>query len=211
MKVLVVDYGMGNLNSVRRSLETCGASVEVSDNPAQLATASAIVLPGVGAFSDGMASLREKGWEAPLAKAVLVDRIPLLGICLGMQLLADSGTEGGMSKGLGFVAGEVTRLQTVSGERIPHMGWNEVSFSRKSCFFDGIQDSSDFYFVHSFHFKPKKIEHVAAMTPYCGGFVSAVEAGTIFGTQFHPEKSSKAGLRLLKNFLAQARVIASSC
>lgn len=212
MNVLVVDYGMGNLNSVRRGLENCGATVEVSSDPSRLAGASAVILPGVGSFADGMRNLRSAGWEAPLRQAVLKEGVPLLGICLGMQLLADRGEEGGESKGLGFIPGEVMRLKAGAlRERIPHVGWNEVRLSRKNPVFDAIPDNTDFYFVHSFHFVPKKAEDTAATTPYCGAFVSAVASGSVFGTQFHPEKSSKMGSRLLRNFLEQAHAVARPC
>jgi glutamine amidotransferase len=211
MSVLVVDYGMGNLNSVRRAIENCGAAVNVSPDPRDLAGVSAVVLPGVGSFADGMGNLRRAGWEAPLREAVLRDGVPLLGICLGMQLLADRGEEGGDSKGLGLIAGDVIRLKAPAAERIPHVGWNQVHFAAAHPVFDGIPDGSDFYFVHSFHFIPKSAAHAAATTPYCGSFVSAVAAGPVVGTQFHPEKSSKTGSRLLRNFLEQARAVTRSC
>ena len=169
MNVLVVDYRMCNLNSVRRGLENCGASVEVSSDPSRLSEASAIVLPGVGSFADGMRNLRAAGWEAPLRQAVFKEGVPLLGICLGMQLLADRGEEGGESKGPGLIPGEVVRLKAGAlQERIPHMGWNEVRFTKKNPIFEAIPDSTDFYFVHSFHFIPKDAAHAAATTPYCG-------------------------------------------
>lgn len=197
---------MGNLGSVRRSLEVCGADVRVSGDPAEIKNASCLILPGVGSFADGMAHLKERGWIQSIRENVLEGKIPFLGICLGMQLLADEGEEGGQTCGLGLVPGRVKRFVADSVQtRIPHVGWNEVKFRQPGTLFDQIPDGSDFYFVHSYHFIPESENSVASRTPYCGGFVSAVSSGHIFGTQFHPEKSSKRGLQLLKNFLEYSR------
>ncbi len=201
MSILIIDYGMGNLASVRRAFEECGADVFISDDPADIKEAERLVLPGVGAFYDAMALLRKKGWVDAIRRAVLEEGIPILGICLGMQLMAESGVEGGESEGLGLVPGRVIRLESKDSERIPHVGWNEVHFQQKHLLFDAISDGADFYFVHSFHFVPSKPEHVLAITPYCGGFVSVVGKGSAVGVQFHPEKSSKAGFVIIKNFL----------
>lgn len=201
MTVCVIDYKMGNLGSVKRSLEECGASVTVSEDPKDLAQASHIVLPGVGAFRDGMAHLEEQGWLPHIREAVELG-VPFLGICLGMQLLAEKGFEGGESEGLGFVSGEVKRLEPDSEEvRIPHVGWNEVYPTRSSPLFNDVPSGTDFYFVHSYHFSPHDERMIIASTPYCGGFASAVAKDNVFGVQFHPEKSSKPGFQLLKNFL----------
>ena len=198
-RVLLLDYKMGNLGSVRRSLEECGADVLVSDNPKELPSATHIILPGVGAFADGMKNLEEERW-VPALKEAVSDGVPLMGICLGMQLLADKGYEGGETAGLGFIPGEVRRLES-SSERIPHVGWNEVYTTHPSSMFDSVPSGTDFYFVHSYHFVPSEDSAVVSHTPYCGGFVSAVAKENIFGVQFHPEKSSKPGFQLLKNFL----------
>ncbi len=201
MRALIVDYEMGNLGSVKRSLEECGAEVIVSKDPKDLDSASHVVLPGVGAFHDGMANLKQYGWIPTLKKAAK-DRIPILGICLGMQLLAEKGYEGGEMQGLGFIPGEVKRLTPkMPGERIPHVGWNEVHQTKTSPLFEGITSGTDFYFVHSYYFFPVNKNHAIATTPYCGNFTSAVATENIFGIQFHPEKSSKPGFQLLKNFL----------
>ena len=203
MSVLIVDYGLSNLGSIRRSLEECGAAVRVSDDPKSLKTASRVVLPGVGSFADGMANLRKGGWLTPLREAAKDEKIPLLGICLGMQLLADRGHEGGDIPGLGLLPGEVRRLEPRSyAERIPHVGWNEINPLGKSPLLDGIPDGSDFYFVHSYHFIPEYDDLVLATTPYCGKFVSAAGTDNIIGVQFHPEKSGRPGFHILANFLS---------
>lgn len=202
MSVLIVDYNLSNLGSIRRSIEECGVSPVVSNDPGKLKTASRIVLPGVGSFTDGMANLREMGWAPALREAAMEDRIPLLGICLGMQLLAEKGEEGGTVGGLKLIPGEVRRFAPEdSSTRIPHVGWNEVWKASGNHLFEGIPDGSDFYFVHSYHFIPRRKEHILATTPYCGNFVSAIGVGNIFGVQFHPEKSGRPGFQILKNFL----------
>jgi glutamine amidotransferase len=202
-KTLIVDYGMGNLGSVKRAFEECSADVFISDNPDDCFLADHIVLPGVGAFADGMAALTASGWVDALRLATQQDNIPLLGICLGMQLLADRGFEGGETPGLGLISGEVRRFVADAPEtRIPHVGWNDVNHGGKHPLFIGIPAATDFYFVHSYHFVPCNVDDTLALTPYCGSFVSAVARDTVYGTQFHPEKSSRAGFQLIRNFLA---------
>lgn len=199
---LIIDYGISNLNSVQRAFEECGADVFVSADCADCARADHIVLPGVGAFPDGMAALMAGGWVDAIRLAVLDHRIPLLGICLGMHLLADKGYEGGETPGLGLIPGEVSRLVPDHSEtRIPHVGWNEVHHSRVHPLFSGIPDGADFYFVHSYHFVTSIPDDVVGSTPYCGSFASVVARGNVFGTQFHPEKSSRYGFQLIRNFL----------
>jgi glutamine amidotransferase len=203
MSIIVIDYGMSNLGSIRRSLEECGArKIVISNEPEELRTAEKIILPGVGSFADGMANLSKEGWISVIKEEVLENRIPLLGICLGMQLLADKGFEGGEIKGLGLIPGEVRKLEKTSlNERIPHIGWNEIYSMKPSILLDKIKDGSDFYFVHSYHFITFNEENIIARTPYCGWFNSAIMHEHIFGTQFHPEKSQVMGLQVLKNFL----------
>lgn len=202
MKVVVIDYGMSNLGSISNALIECsGENVVVATDPRELFTATHIILPGVGAFKDGMDNLRKFGWESPLNKIVR-DKIPLLGICLGMQLLATSGKEGGETPGLNFIAGETHKFQATSlDEKIPHVGWNEVYPLHQSPLFEGIPAGTDFYFVHSYYFIPKNKKNILSTTPYCGRFVSSIAQDNIFGTQFHPEKSQRPGFQLLKNFL----------
>ncbi len=202
MTILVINYGMGNLGSVTRALEECGANVLVSEDPADLKSATRIVLPGVGAFKDGISRLEQAGWMSPLHHAVIENKLPILGICLGMQLFSDIGYEGGATPGLGWIPGEVTRLEPdPPGTRIPHSGWNEVHTKQESPWLSGIGSGHDFYFSHSYHVVPKNPSHTLTTTPYCGGFVSAVCKDNILGVQFHPEKSSRMGLQLLRNFL----------
>ncbi|MDD5306761.1 MAG: imidazole glycerol phosphate synthase subunit HisH [Deltaproteobacteria bacterium] len=201
MLTVVIDYGMSNLCSLTRALEECGSKVLVSEHPGDLKAATHIVLPGVGAFADGMKNLNASGFASAIREEVLGNGIPLLGICLGMQLLADTGDEGGPTAGLGLVSGAVKRLSSGEHERIPHVGWNEVFPAAGSPFFAGIPEGTDFYFVHSYHFVPTESDSIAARTPYCGGFVSAIRRLPIWGVQFHPEKSQLPGFRVLHNFL----------
>jgi glutamine amidotransferase len=201
MSVLIVDYGMGNLGSVRRAIEECGGTTFISNNPKDIEEARHIILPGVGSFSDGMKNLDQSNW-VPAIKTAVLNNIPLLGICLGMHLLADKGFENGETEGLALISGEVIPLQsTHPNERIPHVGWNEVSPNKESDLLEGIPENSDFYFVHSFHFKTTETDSIVAETPYCNSFSSVVEDGLVCGVQFHPEKSSHWGFKLLKNFL----------
>ena len=203
MKVLIINYGLGNLASVRRAFEECGADVLVSARPEDLGEAERIVLPGVGAFPDGMANLHAAGWPEKIRQALQNSSVQLLGICLGMQLLAEQGEEGSLTPGLGLIRGTVRRLRSPTTERIPHVGWNEVHPAQSSTLLSGVNAGTDFYFVHSYHFDAANQSSVLATTPYCGTFASVVREGNVWGTQFHPEKSSKPGFRLIHNFLAR--------
>ena len=157
----------------------------------------------VGAFPDAMDNLRKNGWIEELNRAVLEKETPILGICLGMQLLADKGYEVRECDGLGYIPGEIIRFtQTQEKERIPHVGWNEILKREEAPLFDGIADGTNYYFVHSYHFRVANEKNIATVTPYCGEFVSSVIKDNIVGTQFHPEKSQKAGFKLIKNFLS---------
>jgi len=204
-KVLVIDYGMGNTDSVLRAIEECGGEPVLSNSKSDFETASHIILPGVGAFQVGIKQIDDLGIKPILEEQVFKHRIPFLGICLGMQLLAEKGFENGETSGLGWIEGCVKKLErTSNNQRIPHIGWNEVNFDKKTSIFEGIEPGHDFYFVHSYHFIVNNPSHIIATTPYCGGFVSAVKKDNIFGVQFHPEKSQKMGFAVLKNFLSFA-------
>lgn len=200
---IIIDYGMGNLDSVQRALEECGATVKISNNVNEIRNATHLILPGVGAFKAGMDNLCTSGLTELISEQVKIKKVPFLGICLGMQLLADKGFEGGESPGLGFVSGEVRLLKSQKvGERIPHVGWDQVSYLKESVLFKNISENSDFYFVHSYHFVCSEQQNVIGVTKYADGFVSAVQNENIFGVQFHPEKSQKMGFQVFKNFLS---------
>lgn len=199
-RVAVIDYGMGNRRSVEKALEHVGAAVVVTREPAVIAAAEGIVLPGVGAFPRAMANLRELGLDVQLSDRVAAG-IPLLGICLGMQLLFEASSEIEPTAGLGLIPGEVARLRA-DGHRIPHIGWNEVSFTRESPLTAGLGARAPFYHVHSYACHPSDATDVLASTEYGERFATVVGRGRVFGVQFHPEKSSAAGLRMLGNFAA---------
>jgi imidazole glycerol-phosphate synthase subunit HisH len=201
--VAIVDYGMCNLDSVRRAFEELGANAFVTDDPVGLERADRIVLPGVGAFPDAMRNLRARGLDDALAKQVVDGGAPFLGVCLGMQLLATVGHEVEKTEGLRWFDADVVRLTpSTPDERVPHIGWNEVDVTADdSPLFAGIPPRADFYFVHSFHVVSRLSADVLATTPYCGGFTAAIARDNVFATQFHPEKSQAHGVRLLRNFL----------
>ena len=204
MSVLIIDYGLCNLGSVKRAFEECGASAFISEDPRDANEVSHIVLPGVGAFGDAMKNLKDAGWDVALKKNVVDQQIPLLGICLGMQLLAEKGYEGGEHKGLGLIPGEVVKLyndDTMSRFRVPHIGWNEIHKTTDHDLLSKIDSGTDFYFVHSYFFQAAAHENVLATTNYGLEFPSIIKHNKIMGVQFHPEKSSRAGFQVIRNFL----------
>lgn len=209
MRVGVIDYGVGNLGSVCRSLEELRVSPVLVDRATDLHTVDCMILPGVGNFGDCMDILRTCGWVAALQDEVQGRGKPLLGVCLGMQLLAGYGTEGSEGQasdgieGLGFVPGRVQHLATLGCRlRIPHVGWNAIEPVAATGLFDGIPAGTDFYFVHSYAFHAADRADVLATTQYDITVTAAVHRGRVWGTQFHPEKSSRAGFRVLRNFLS---------
>jgi len=198
----VIDYGMGNLLSVFHALEMVGSDVRMCRKPAELSDVDRIVLPGVGAFGDCMANLTRRGFMDALHEAVILQKKPTLGICLGMQAMARRSYEGGERLGLGWFNADVVRLKPKDPSlRVPQIGWNDVSFRPDSPLFAGIPEKPDFYFVHSFHMQCEDPGQVEASCDYGGLVTAAVRKDNIFATQFHPEKSQDYGLRLLENFL----------
>lgn len=199
----MIDYEMGNVDSVVRALEEVGANVKLTRKKCDIQNASHVVLPGVGSFNQGMAKLVGFELDNILFDEVVTRGKPFLGICVGMQLLASSGTENEQVKGLGWLPGKVVKLKPrKANERIPHLGWNEVIHSQpESPLFEGIRSGLDFFFANGYHFLCEDMNNVMSTTPYCGGFVSSVVKNNIFGVQFHPEKSQKGGLTLLRNFV----------
>lgn len=196
--IAIVDYGMGNLRSVQKGFEHAGVSdIVVTPDPAVVAAADGIVLPGVGAFRDAAATLRDSGLRDVVLERTAAG-VPFLGICLGMQLLAQVGMEDGEWAGLGAIPGVCERLP--GGVKVPHIGWNTVTYPRETRLFDGIPEGTAFYFVHSYHLRPVDPSWVLGATTYGIEFAAAVGRGDMYAVQFHPEKSSAAGLRLLGNF-----------
>lgn len=201
MRVAIVSYGMGNIGSVRRAMEDLGADVSLAEHPAALFEADRIILPGVGAFGECMARLDAAGFVEPLQRVVRDGR-PLLGICVGMQMLAECSEEYGEHAGLGLIPGRVCRLDALGCTlRLPHMGWNDLAFSLDQPLFESIATGSDVYFVHSYGLDPQSTDSTCATSDYGVALVAAVRRGNVFGTQFHPEKSSRVGRRVLRNFL----------
>jgi imidazole glycerol-phosphate synthase subunit HisH len=196
----VIDYGMGNLRSVLNALEHLGADACLISTPDAAGEADRLVLPGVGAFGRGMANLAARGFADELGRLTEEGR-PLLGICLGMQLLATTGTEHGAHEGLGLIPGVVRRLDAGS-LRIPHVGWNGLQPRSSNGLLAGLSADPTFYFVHSYEFQPDDPNAVTATTDYGGDVVACVQRGAVFGVQFHPEKSQADGMRLLGNFMA---------
>lgn len=201
--VVVIDYNMGNVRSVWKAFEYLGAKVIVSNSLEDIKKADRLVLPGVGAFGEGMENLKKLGIIEALEEEVIKNNKPFLGICLGMQLLAKDSEEFGFHKGLGWIDGSVKKLEPGSNFKIPHVGWNEIKIIDEACpIFSGITQKSAFYFVHSFHFIPERKENIKAVCDYGQEFVAAIQKENIFATQFHPEKSQMPGLKILENFLA---------
>lgn len=201
--IAVVDYGMGNLRSLSNALESVGADVNVTSRAEDLRLAERIVLPGVGAFGDAALALRNRGLADVLADEVQRGRKPLLGICLGMQLLARTSCEHGMHEGLGWIDADVVRLPSYPGIKVPHVGWNAVQFDPGDWLFRGIRAAeSNFYFVHSFHMSCRNHSDIVGMAGHGIQFAAAVRSGNVVATQFHPEKSQDNGLRLLSNWVA---------
>jgi imidazole glycerol-phosphate synthase subunit HisH len=201
--IAVVDYGMGNLHSVRHALEYLGADVVMATTPAQLHESERIVLPGVGAFAECVSNLRASGLVDALEVEVLAHRKPMLGICVGLQVLAREGAEHGTHAGLGWFAGSVLPLDVGDADaKVPHTGWNDIEIRVEHPLFAGLRNDRSFYFTHSYHFVPDQRELVVATCTHGAAITAAVGRDNVFAAQFHPEKSQRNGLRLLENFLS---------
>lgn len=201
--IAIIDYGAGNLRSVRNAFVHLGAEVITASSPAQLAGADKVVLPGVGAFGAGIDTLRQAGFEEPIKRAAGAGT-PILGICLGLQYLFEYSDEMGHHRGLGLLPGYVTRFP-VDGPKVPHIGWNSLDIRRDHPLLDGVPDGAYAYFVHSYYVEAGEPDDVLATTGYGITFASVVGRANVFGIQCHPEKSQAVGLRILRNFIAMER------
>lgn len=201
--IAIVDYGMGNIRSLTNALDYIGAEVTCTADPGELAAADRLLLPGVGAFGDAMAAIDAKpGLRSALDRLAMVEGKPVLGVCLGMQLFAKSSDEHGGHAGLGWLDAEVKRIEAAPPAKVPHVGWNAVSFAADEWLFAGLpSDESDYYFVHSFHMVCADPADVAGTTDHGGPITAAVRRGNLVAAQFHPEKSQDNGLQLLTNWL----------
>ncbi|WP_309640422.1 imidazole glycerol phosphate synthase subunit HisH [Flavobacterium sp.] len=195
--VVIIDYGMGNVASVQKALNFLNIESVISDDHETIQNADVILLPGVGSFSQGMKNLEERGLVAVLTEEVMIKKKKFLGICLGMQLIMEKGMEPTECKGLGWVQGEVLKFD-LEDLSVPHMGWNNISVLNPTYY--GAENTSDFYFIHSFHVVPKYQQDIAATVNYGFDVVASIQKNNIFATQFHPEKSQTSGLALLKTF-----------
>ncbi len=202
--IAIVDYGMGNIRSVSKAVEAVGGDVVITHNPELIRKSKAIILPGVGAFKDCMGNLANLGILEVIKEEIQKGK-PYFGICLGMQILFSESEEFGICKGLDIFKGKVVRFNLPNEYKIPHMGWNTVSFKKKSKLLNEIPEHSYFYFVHSYYVAPEEQSVVAGVTEYGINFTSMIISENIFATQFHPEKSQKIGLKLLQNFVNLAK------
>ena len=197
---VIIDYGMGNLRSVEKALETVGGHPVISGDREVVRTSQRLILPGVGAFGDAMLNLKRTDLEAAVREAV-EKGTPLLGLCLGLELLFSESEEFGRHEGLNLIPGKVKKFEEPD-LRVPHVGWNQIESLRPDPLLEGIKDGAYFYFVHSFYVEPDNPEDALAWTQYGSRFCSIARRGNVWGAQFHPEKSQDAGKQLLRNFLA---------
>ncbi|MBV9122461.1 MAG: imidazole glycerol phosphate synthase subunit HisH [Planctomycetes bacterium] len=200
-RIMIVDYGMGNLRSVQKAFEKFGHAAVIVADPNQVAEAGKLVLPGVGAFRDAMARLREAGLVQPIVEHVRAGK-PFLGICLGLQLLFTTSSEDGEYTGLDLFPGRVVRFPDVANLKVPHMGWNQLRVRKPAPLLNGLPDGASVYFVHSYYVVPEDPSLTATETDYPTPFTSAIWQDNVFATQFHPEKSQRVGLNMLARFAA---------
>jgi glutamine amidotransferase len=202
-EVVIIDYGMGNLWSVKSALDFIGVETIISSDPKKITAANILVLPGVGAFRRAMTSLNKTGISEAIIEAVSRKKSKILGICLGMQLLGQSSTEDGFTEGLSLITSNSEKFNNDHNPevKIPHVGFNSVYFPENSILFQQLEKESDFYFTHSYKMSLSNLEGLESKTHYAGDFLAAYESENIFATQFHPEKSQSNGLRLLQNFI----------
>lgn len=199
--IAVIDYDAGNIKSVEKALKHLGEEVVVTGDAETLLSADHVILPGVGSFGDAMEHLQQLGL-VPVIHQIVEKKIPLLGICLGLQVLFESSEESPGVSGLGILKGKICRIPKTEGLKIPHMGWNALHFPKEGKLFSGIEEGSFVYFVHSYYLSAKEEEIVTAVTDYGTQIHASVEQGNVFACQFHPEKSSETGLQILRNFLS---------
>jgi glutamine amidotransferase len=199
-KIVIIDYGMGNLRNVQKGFERIGLEAKLTRNKKEIEKASGVVLPGVGAFKDCMENLKKYGLIEPLLKSIQKGK-PYLGICLGLQILFSESEEFGSHQGLGLIKGKVVKFRPDPEHKVPHMGWNTVEKEKEVPLLQGIENGDFFYFVHSYYVLPKETEWISTFTTYGEPFVSSIWKGNLFATQFHPEKSQQKGLRILENFV----------
>ena len=197
--IVIIDYGMANLRSVQKALERVGHPATISSDPHRAGEAGKLILPGVGAFQDAIARLRETGLDVPIMEHIRAGK-PFLGICLGLQLLFTTSHEDGRHAGLDLFAGEVVRFPEQPGLKVPHMGWNQLRIRRPAPIYRDIPDGAEVYFVHSYFVVPKDAGIIATETDYPSPFTSSIWHDNVFATQFHPEKSQQVGLTMLRNF-----------